>query len=180
LKLARRWILYINTVTFNDVTVDIDLSVYEKSSAETMAWKLKQMSTPQKEVAISLFEDEVSQRRIADISGVSQIRCVKIFWSDSISEKVVKMNDKVVDQEKLMTAVTERFCVVWKRTDDKVWRKLRTKWIMFCQTRFLQGLFVDDYDSMGSQGEKFVRPSPFGLRTDLVAYIGVSQSINGL
>ena len=51
------------------------------------------------------------------------------FWSDSISVKVVKMNDEVVDQEKLMTAVTERFCVVWKRTDDTVWRKLRTKWI---------------------------------------------------
>ena len=28
---------------------------------------------------------------------------------------------------------------------------------MSCQTRFLQGLFVDDYDSMGSEGDKFVR-----------------------
>ena len=27
----------VNTVTFNDIMVDIDLSVYEKSSAETMA-----------------------------------------------------------------------------------------------------------------------------------------------
>ena len=69
----------VNTVTFNDVTMDIDFSVYKKSSAETMAGKLKEMSTPQKEVAISFFEDEVSQRRIADISGVSQIRCVNIF-----------------------------------------------------------------------------------------------------
>ena len=51
-------------VTFNDVTVDIDLSVYEISSAETMAGKRKQMSTPQK-VVISLFDDGVSQRRIA-------------------------------------------------------------------------------------------------------------------
>jgi transposase len=62
----------VNTVTINDVTVDIDLSVYEKSSAETMAGKRKQMSTPQKEVAISLFEDGVNQRRIAEILGVSQ------------------------------------------------------------------------------------------------------------
>jgi hypothetical protein len=42
--------------------VDIDLSVYEKSSAETMAGKHEQMSTLQKEVVISLFEDGVSQR----------------------------------------------------------------------------------------------------------------------
>ena len=51
---------------------------------------------------------------------------------------------------------------------------------MSCQTRFLQGLFVDDYDSMGSEGEKFVRPSPFGLRTDFAAYIGVDQNLDGL
>ena len=62
----------VNTVTFNDVTMDIDLSVYEKSSADTMAGKRKQMSTPQKEVVISLFEDGVNQRRIAEILGVSQ------------------------------------------------------------------------------------------------------------
>jgi hypothetical protein len=35
----------VNTVTFNDVTVDIDLSVYGKSSAEAMVGKRKQMST---------------------------------------------------------------------------------------------------------------------------------------
>jgi hypothetical protein len=52
--------------------------------------------------------------------------------------------------------------------------------MMSCQTRFLQGLFVDDYDFMVSQGEKIVRPSPFGLRTDFVAYIGVYQNLNGL
>ena len=46
--------------------------------------------------------------------------------------------------------------------------------IMSCQTRFLQGLFADDYDSMGSQGEQFVRPLPFGLKTD----IGVDQSLD--
>ena len=40
----------VNTVTFNDFTVDIDLSVCVKSSAETMAGKGKQMSTPQKQV----------------------------------------------------------------------------------------------------------------------------------
>ena len=34
--------------------------------------------------------------------------------------KVVKMNDEMVDQEKLMTAVTGRFYVVLKWTDDKV------------------------------------------------------------
>jgi hypothetical protein len=44
--------------------MDIDLSVYEKSSADTMAGKRKQMSTPQKEVVISLFEDGVNQRRV--------------------------------------------------------------------------------------------------------------------
>jgi len=37
-----------------------------------MVGKRKQMSTPQKEVAISLFEDGVNQRRIAEILGVSQ------------------------------------------------------------------------------------------------------------
>ena len=47
---------------------------------------------------------------------------------------------------------------------------------MSCQTRFFQGMFVDDYDSMGSQGEKFVRPSPFWLRTDIAAYIDVDQN----
>ena len=63
----------VNTVTFSDVTVDIDLSVYEKSSAETMAGKRKQMSTPQKEVAISLFEDGVNRECwISEILGVSQ------------------------------------------------------------------------------------------------------------
>jgi hypothetical protein len=47
---------------------------------------------------------------------------------------------------------------------------------MSCQTQFVQGMFVDDYDSMGSQGEIFVRPSPFRLRTDIAAYIGVNQN----
>ena len=56
----------------------------------------------------------------------------------------------------------------------------QSEFIMSCQTRFLQGLFVDDYDSMSSQGEKFVRPSPFGLRTDIAAYIGVDQNLDGL
>jgi transposase len=42
------------------------------SSAETIAGKPNQMSTPQKEVAISLFEDGENQRRIAEILGVSQ------------------------------------------------------------------------------------------------------------
>jgi hypothetical protein len=51
---------------------------------------------------------------------------------------------------------------------------------MSCQTRFLQGLFVDDYDSMGSQGGKFVRHPPFGLRTDIATYIGVDQKLDGL
>jgi hypothetical protein len=48
----------VNTVIINDVMVDIDLSVYEKLSAETMAGKRKQMSTPQKETAIALFNVE--------------------------------------------------------------------------------------------------------------------------
>ena len=51
---------------------------------------------------------------------------------------------------------------------------------MSCQTRFFQGMFVDDYDSMGSQGEIFVRPSPLRLRTDIAAYIGVNQNAGGL
>ena len=41
-------------------------------------------------------------------------------------------------------------------------------------------MFVDDYDYMGSQGEIFVRPSPFRLRTDIAAYIGVNQNAGGL
>ena len=52
--------------------MDIDLSVNEKSPAETMAGKRKQMSTPQKQFVISLFEDGVNQCRIAEILGVSQ------------------------------------------------------------------------------------------------------------
>jgi len=47
-----------------------------------MVGKRKQMSTPQKEVAISLFEDGVNQRRIAEILGVSQSglsKCLKRF-----------------------------------------------------------------------------------------------------
>ena len=47
-----------------------------------MAGKRKQMSTPQKEVAISLFEDGVNQRQIAEILGVSQSgvsKCLKRF-----------------------------------------------------------------------------------------------------
>jgi hypothetical protein len=51
---------------------------------------------------------------------------------------------------------------------------------MSCQTRFLQGLFVDDYDSIGLQRDKFVRPLPFGLRTDIAAYIGVDQNLDRL
>ena len=47
------------------------------------------------------------------------------------------------------------------------------------QTRFLQGLFLDNYDSMGS-GEKFARPSPFGMGIDIAAYIGVDQNLDGL
>ena len=60
----------VNTVTFNDVTVDIDLSVYDETSVETMAGKRNQMSTPQ--VVISLFEGGVNQRRTAETLGVSQ------------------------------------------------------------------------------------------------------------
>jgi hypothetical protein len=51
---------------------------------------------------------------------------------------------------------------------------------MSCQTRFFQGMFVDDYDSVCSPGEIFVRPSPFRLRTDIAAYIGVNQNAGGL
>jgi transposase len=59
----------VNTVTFNDVTVDIDLSVYEKSSAVlTFVYVFR----PLFHVIISLFEDGVNQRRIAEILGVSQ------------------------------------------------------------------------------------------------------------
>ena len=51
---------------------------------------------------------------------------------------------------------------------------------MSCQTQFLQGLFVDDYDFLDLQGEHFVSPSPFGLRTDIAAYISVDQNLDGL
>lgn len=51
---------------------------------------------------------------------------------------------------------------------------------MSCQTRFLPGLVVDGYDSMGSQGDKLVRPSPFGLRIDIAASIGLDQNLDRL
>jgi hypothetical protein len=71
-------------VTFNDVTVDIDLSVYGKSFAEAMVGKRKQMSTPQKQVVISLFEDGVNQHRMAEILGgsISKFRNNKGNGSD--------------------------------------------------------------------------------------------------
>ena len=53
---------------------------------------------------------------------------------------------------------------------------MQTKCIMSCQTRFLQGLFVDK----GSQGEIFVRPSPFRPRTDIAVYIGVDKNLDRL
>jgi len=62
----------VNTVIFNDVTVDIDLSICGHSSAKTMAGKRYHISTPQKQLVISLFEDGVRQRRNAEILGVSQ------------------------------------------------------------------------------------------------------------
>ena len=74
-----------------------------------MAGKRKQMSTLQKKVAIALFENGVNQRQIAEILGVSQ---------SGVSTFLKRFNQRescengVVDQEKLMTAMTERFCVV--------------------------------------------------------------------
>ena len=59
-----------------------------------MAGKRKQMSSLQKQLAISLFEDGVNQRRIAEILEESQ-SSVSNFWSDSISVKVVKMKDLI-------------------------------------------------------------------------------------
>ena len=59
-------------VIFNHVTVDIDHSVCENSSAETMAGKRKQMSSLQKQLVISLFEDGENQCRIAVILEESQ------------------------------------------------------------------------------------------------------------
>lgn len=52
---------------------------------------------------------------------------------------------------------------------------------MSCQTRFLQALCVelDDLDSMGLQGQKYARPSSFELRTDIAAYIGTNQNLDG-
>ena len=66
-KQGDEFYMFIKTVIFNDVTVDIDLSVYGKSSAGAKVRKCKQMSTPQKQVFISLFEDGVNQHRIAEI-----------------------------------------------------------------------------------------------------------------
>jgi hypothetical protein len=33
---------------------------------------------------------------------------------------------------------------------------------------------------VGSEGEKFIKPSPFGLRTDIAAYIGIDQNLDEL
>ena len=90
----------------------IDLSAYEKSSAETMTGKRKQMSTPQKEFVISLFEDGVNQRRIVEILGVSQSgvsKYLKRFNQREICENE-RRNGR--PKKKLMTVVTGRFYVV--------------------------------------------------------------------
>ena len=51
-----------------------DLSVNEKSPAETMAGTRKQMSTPQKQVVISLFEDGVNKgnNKITELRTILQ------------------------------------------------------------------------------------------------------------
>jgi hypothetical protein len=98
----------VNTVTFNDVAGDIDLSVDEKPSAETMAGKHKQMSTPQKEVVISLLEDGVNQRRITEISRVSQ---------SCVSECFKRFNQRE-------TCENERRSGRPRKTDDRGDRKI--------------------------------------------------------
>jgi hypothetical protein len=57
-------------MVFNSTNINktnIDCSVYGKSSAGAKVGKCKQMSTPQKQVVITLFEDGVNQHRIAEI-----------------------------------------------------------------------------------------------------------------
>jgi transposase len=151
----------------------------KKSSAETMAGKRKQMSTPQKEVVISLFEGGVNQRRIAEILGVSQSGVSKFL--KRFNQRETCENERRSGRPRKTDDRGDRKILCCMKTDRRQsLTKLRTKRIMSCQTRFFQGLVVDDYDSMGSEREKFVRPSPFGLRTDIAAYIGVDQSLDGL
>jgi hypothetical protein len=92
--------------------MDIDLSVYGKSSAEAMVGKRKQMSTPQKTSCYIFVRGWSKPTPNCRNIRSKLIRGGQIFLSDSIIVKVVKMNDEVVDQQKLMTAVTGRFYVV--------------------------------------------------------------------
>ena len=83
-----------------------------------MAGKRTQISTPQKEVAISLFEDAVNQRRIAEILGVGQTvvsKCLKRFNQREICEnerrsgRPRKTDDRVRgDREVLRCVKTDR------------------------------------------------------------------------
>jgi hypothetical protein len=121
-----------------------------------MAGKHKQMSTPQKEVVISLFEDGVSQRWIAEILGVNQSGVSKFLKRFNQRESCENERRSGLPR-KTDDCCDRKILALCENGHDKVWRKLQPKWIMSCQTRFLQGLFVDDYDSMGSEGDKFVR-----------------------
>ena len=75
-----------------------------------MAGKRNQIATPQQDFVISLFEDGVNQRRIAEILRVSQSGVSKLL--KRFNQRESCENELMVDQEKLMTAVTGRFYVV--------------------------------------------------------------------
>ena len=74
-----------------------------------MAEKCQQISTPQKEVVISLFEDGVNQRRIAEILGVS--KCLKRFNQREICEnerrsgRPRKTDDRVCGDSEIIRCV---------------------------------------------------------------------------
>ena len=81
---------------------------YETSSAETMAGKRKKMSTTQKEVVVSLFEDGVNQRRIVEILGVRQ---------SGVSKCLNRFNQRV-------TCENERLSGRPRKADDRGDRKI--------------------------------------------------------
>ena len=78
-----------------------------------MAGKHKQMSTPQKQMVITLSNDVVNQRRIAEILGVSQSgvsKFLKRFRNRGDSEN--KRRSEVEGRGKPMSVVIGNFYVV--------------------------------------------------------------------
>ena len=131
--------------------MDIDLFVCGNSSAKTMAEKRKQ----------------ISKCFCSRMKHFNQRKSCENERQSGRPRKTVDCGDRKI------------LCCVKRNRRQSLTEIMQTKCIMSCQTRFLQGLFVDNYDSMGSQGEIFVRPSPFGPRTDIAVYIGVDKNLDG-